>query len=91
VIPSWFSFLRLKADLAMKFVEGARLISTQAAHAQSLTNARMALNQIERGLMNPATRDSSDESPRPDPFRFNHQVGCRSAEDRRIGLRIQAG
>jgi hypothetical protein len=50
---SWFEFLRIEADLAMSFIDSARIHSDPHSAARSLGNARKALAEIQRGLMNP--------------------------------------
>ena len=52
--PSWFSFLRIKADLAMTFIEAARIHSTTENRSRSLGNAQKALAQIQRRIAKPA-------------------------------------
>ena len=58
--PSWFSFLRIEADLAMTFISIARHYPKPWDSARSLRNARKALEEIRRGLMKPI-RFSADE------------------------------
>src|ERR1035441_3018822 len=53
-IPSWFGFLALEADLAMTFIDCARLHTHHGNFANSVNNARKALAEIQRGLANPA-------------------------------------
>ena len=57
---SWFDFLQIEADLAMTFIDSARIHLTPGASAISLGNARKALAQIERGLMRPASHGLSE-------------------------------
>jgi hypothetical protein len=59
-MPSWFAFLRIEADLAMTFISVARNYSKPEDSTRALGNARKALEQIRRGLMNPI-RLSADE------------------------------
>jgi cob(I)alamin adenosyltransferase len=60
-MASWFEFLRLEADLAMTFIGTARIHSNPANAARSLRNARKALAEIQRGLLNPAGRRLSED------------------------------
>ena len=53
---SWFAFLRIEAELAMSFLDSARIHSNPANAARSLLNARTALAEIQRGLMKPTAR-----------------------------------
>ena len=53
---SWFAFLRIEAELAMSFIDSARIHSNPANAARSLLNARTALAEIQRGLMKPTAR-----------------------------------
>ena len=55
-MPSWFGFLRIEADLAMTLVGVAKVLRNPENAAHSLGNARKALAEIQRGLMNPITR-----------------------------------
>ena len=55
-MPSWFGFLALEADLAMTFIDCARLHTNPGESANSVKNARKALAEIQRGLANPAAR-----------------------------------
>jgi hypothetical protein len=50
-MTSRFDFLRIEADLAMTFINAARIHSDPANSARSLGNARKALAEIQRGLM----------------------------------------
>jgi hypothetical protein len=52
-IPSWSGFLRIEADLALTFISLARCRLRPEDSARSLENARKALAQIERCLMDP--------------------------------------
>jgi hypothetical protein len=52
-MASWSEFLRIEADLAMTFIDAARIHSNPANSARSLGNARKALAEIQRGLMKP--------------------------------------
>jgi hypothetical protein len=54
MLPSWFPFLRLEAELAITFIDTARLHSNPANSARCLGNARKALAQIKRSLIKPA-------------------------------------
>jgi hypothetical protein len=61
-MPSWFGFLALEADLAMTFVGCARLRGLRAnpeGFANSVNNARKALAEIQRGIVNPTARGLS--------------------------------
>jgi len=61
-MPSWFGFLALEADLAMTFIDCARLRTLRAnpeGFANSVNNARKALAEIQRGLVNPTARGLS--------------------------------
>jgi hypothetical protein len=60
-MPSWFPFLRLEAELAITFINAARLHSNPANSARSLGNARVALAEIHRGLMNARSRGLTDD------------------------------
>jgi hypothetical protein len=60
-MASWFEFLRIEADLAMRFIDAARLHSNPANAARSLGNARKALAEIQRRLMNPTTCGLSED------------------------------
>ena len=51
--PSWFSFLRIEADLAMTFISIAKNYSNPADSTRALGHSRKALEQIRRRLMNP--------------------------------------
>jgi len=42
-MPSWFGFLALEADLAMTFIDCARLHTNPGESANSVENARKAL------------------------------------------------
>jgi hypothetical protein len=55
-MASWFDFLRIEADLAISFIEAARIHSNPADSASSLGKARKALAEIQRGLMKPTAR-----------------------------------
>jgi hypothetical protein len=55
-MPSWFGFLALEADLAMTFIDCARLHTHHGNFANSVSNARKALAEIQRGLANPTAR-----------------------------------
>ena len=55
-MPSWFGFLALEADLAMTFIDCARLHTHHGNFANSVNNARKALAEIQRALANPAAR-----------------------------------
>jgi hypothetical protein len=50
-MPSWFGFLRVEADLAMTFIGVAQVHLRPEHSARSLENARKALAQIQRCLM----------------------------------------
>jgi hypothetical protein len=55
-MTSWFGFLCIEADLAMTFIDCAGLHANSASSARSLGNARKALAEIQRCLMNPIAR-----------------------------------
>lgn len=61
MIASWFAFLRIEADLAMTFIDCAKLSTTPQGRTRSLGNAFNALAEIHRGLMNPASRGLSQD------------------------------
>jgi hypothetical protein len=52
-MPSWFGFLRIEADLALTFIDFAKSRLRPEDSARSLENARKALAQIERCMMDP--------------------------------------
>jgi cob(I)alamin adenosyltransferase len=58
-MPRWFGFLALEADLAMTFIDCARLHTHHGNFANSVSNARKALAEIQRGLANPTARGLS--------------------------------
>ena len=58
-MPSWFGFLALEADLAMTFIDCARLHTNPEESANSVENARKALVEIQRSLVKPAARGLS--------------------------------
>ncbi|MFN0167824.1 MAG: hypothetical protein ACKV22_15460 [Bryobacteraceae bacterium] len=60
-MASWFDFLRIEADLAMTFIGSARILSSPADAVGSLENARKALAEIQRGLLNPAGHGLSED------------------------------
>jgi cob(I)alamin adenosyltransferase len=60
-MTSWFEFLRIEADLAMSFIDAARIHSNPTDSASSLGNARKALAEIQRGLMKPTARGLSED------------------------------
>jgi ABC-type cobalt transport system substrate-binding protein len=55
-MPSWFGFLALEADLAMTFIDCARLRTNPGEFANSVENARKALAEIQRSLVKPTAR-----------------------------------
>ena len=55
-MQSWFEFLKLEAGLARTFIEAARIHSNPEDSARSLGNARKALAEIQRSVMNPIAR-----------------------------------
>jgi hypothetical protein len=55
----WFGFLALDADLAMTFIDCARLRTNPRQSANSVQNARKALAEIQRSLLKPAARGLS--------------------------------
>ncbi len=59
-MASWFEFLRIEADLAMSFIDAARIHSNPANSTRSLGSARKALAEIQRGLMKPTARGLSE-------------------------------
>jgi hypothetical protein len=58
-MPSWFGFLSMEADLAMTFIDCARLHTHHGNFANSVENARKALAEIQRGIVNPTARGLS--------------------------------
>ena len=58
-MPSWFGFLTLEADLAMTFIDCARLHTNPGESANSVENARKALAEIQRSLVKPSARGLS--------------------------------
>jgi hypothetical protein len=58
-MPSWFGFLALEADLAMTFINCARRRANPEGFANSVNNARKALVEIQRGIVNPTARGLS--------------------------------
>ena len=58
-MPSWFGFLALEADLAMTFIDCARLHTNPGESANSVENARKALAEIQRSLAKPTARGLS--------------------------------
>ncbi len=52
----WFDFLRIESDLALTFIDSARLQRNPVNSAVSLGNARKALAEIRRGLLKPYRR-----------------------------------
>jgi hypothetical protein len=60
-VPSWFEFLRIEADLARTFIDTARIHSNPSNSARSLANARLALAEIRRGVMDPPARGLSED------------------------------
>jgi len=58
-MPSWFRFLALEADLAMTFIDCARLHTHHGNFGNSVNNAHKALAEIQRGLANPTARGLS--------------------------------
>ena len=63
-MPSWFEFLRIEADLAMTFIDTARVHRSPANSARSLGNARAALAEIQGSLMKPTIRGLSENEVR---------------------------
>lgn len=59
---SWFAFLRIEAELAMSFIDSARIHFNPANSARSLRNARKALAEIHRGLMKPTVRGLDEDA-----------------------------
>ena len=49
----WFEFLRIESELAMTFIDSARVQRSPLNSAVSLGNARKALAEIRRGLAKP--------------------------------------
>jgi len=49
----WFEFLRIESELAMTFIDSARVQRSPLNSAVSLGNARQALAEIRRGLAKP--------------------------------------
>jgi hypothetical protein len=60
-MPSWFEFLRIEADIAMTFIDAARVHSNPAYSVRCLGNARKALAEIQRSLMKPIARGLSED------------------------------
>jgi hypothetical protein len=60
-VPSWFDFLRLEAELALTYIESARVHIDPANSIGALRNARKALDQIKLCLTQPAAYGLSDE------------------------------
>ncbi len=60
-MANWFEFLRIEADLAMSFIDAARIHANPANSSRSLGNARKALAEIQRGLMKPTARGLSED------------------------------
>ena len=60
-MASWFEFPRIEADLAMSFIDAARIHSNPANAVRSLGNASKALAEIQRGLMKPSARGFSED------------------------------
>ena len=58
---SWFGFLRLDADLALTFIESAKIHSDPKRAALALARARRALEEIQRRLAKPAVHHLSQE------------------------------
>jgi hypothetical protein len=57
---SWFDFLRIESDLAITFIGLAGNYSSRKNSIRALGNARKALEQIRRGLANPAGFDAEE-------------------------------
>ena len=51
---SWFGFLRVEADLAVTFIESAKLYPNPKDSDRAIGHARKALHQIQHCLGNPA-------------------------------------
>lgn len=58
---SWFEFLRIEADLAMSLIDSGVIHSDPHNAARSLGNARKALAEIQRGLLNSTARGLSED------------------------------
>ncbi len=58
----WFGFLRIESDLALTFIDSARLQRSPGRSAISLGNARKALAEIRRSLLNPSRRRCLSEA-----------------------------
>ena len=58
---SWFAFLKLDADLALTFIESAKVHIDPRHAARALARARRALDEIQRRLMKPAIHHLSQE------------------------------
>jgi hypothetical protein len=58
-MPSWFGFLALEADLAMTFIDCARLHTNPGKSANSVENARQALSEMQRSLVMSTARGLS--------------------------------
>jgi cob(I)alamin adenosyltransferase len=59
-MPSWFPFLRIEADLAMTFIGLAKNHLDPEHSSWSLENARKALAEIQRRLINPTRHGLSE-------------------------------
>ena len=54
--PHWFDFLRLEVELALTFIQSAKLYSKQTDSARALNNAHKALTEVRQRLAKRATR-----------------------------------
>jgi len=89
-MDSWFEFLRLEADLALTFIESARLKLDTHARSRSLRRARTALEQIERALTDPESRGlTQEEAATLDQRRVQVVTALRNAAA--LKWRIHAG
>ena len=67
---SWFEFLRLEAELALTFIQSAKLYSNRTDSARALDNARKALAEIRKRLA--AKRAKSGLTARIDPYQMKY-------------------
>ena len=58
---SWFGFLRLEAELALTFIQSAKLYSNRADSARAFENARKALAEIRGRLAKRAASGLTDD------------------------------
>ena len=60
-MASWFDFLQIEADLALTFIESARVHSNQENSVRNLANARKAIAKIQDCLNRPAAHGLSED------------------------------